>query len=54
MPEPVAAHLFRQFLLGLHAIHEKGICHRDVKCENILLTSDNVLKIADFGYCAPI
>ena len=54
MPEPVAAYLFSQFLFGLNALHEKGICHRDIKCENILLSHDFKLKLADFGYSAPI
>lgn len=54
LPEPVAAHLFMQFLKGLMAIHVRGICHRDIKAENLLLADDFTLKIADFGYAAPI
>ena len=35
---------------GLSHIHEKGITHRDMKMENILIDMDErVLKIIDFG-----
>lgn len=39
----------RQIALGLHAIHQAGIIHRDIKLENILLNSNGIAKITDFG-----
>ncbi len=34
---------------GLKAAHEKGVIHRDIKSENIMVTKDHQVKIMDFG-----
>ena len=54
LPEPVVAYLFRQFIEGMATMHASGLCHRDIKCENILLDDNFIIKIADFGYSAAI
>lgn len=42
--------VFKQLLLGLRHMHLKGIAHRDLKCENIMISADNTITIIDFGF----
>ena len=39
----------KQIFSGLVKLHNKKIAHRDIKLENILVTSDRKMKICDFG-----
>ncbi|CAM0874917.1 unnamed protein product [Alopecurus aequalis] len=41
--------LLQQILSGLAHCHSNGVLHRDMKGSNILMDSNGVLKIADFG-----
>ncbi|XP_050431107.1 testis-specific serine/threonine-protein kinase 2-like [Adelges cooleyi] len=41
---------FRQILWAFKYMHGVGIVHRDVKCENILLTAKLNVRVADFGF----
>jgi len=52
--EKLARHFFKEFMLGLDHMHFKGITHRDLKPENLMLDHMFNLKVADFGFAAPI
>lgn len=38
-----------QFCHGMEFTHQRGIIHRDIKPQNILITKNSLLKITDFG-----
>jgi serine/threonine-protein kinase len=44
-----AADVLEQTLAALQHAHRQGIVHRDVKPENLIVTRDGVVKVADFG-----
>jgi len=49
-----ALELVCQVCEALQAAHKLGIIHRDIKPANILLASDGMAKLADFGLCRPV
>lgn len=46
--------IFEQIAEGLHALHQAGYAHADIKPNNVLLTPGDRLKIIDFGQSCPL
>jgi eukaryotic-like serine/threonine-protein kinase len=49
LPLPEILDIAIQISQGLSKAHEKGIVHRDVKPANVVITTDGVVKLLDFG-----
>ncbi|XP_010869898.1 testis-specific serine/threonine-protein kinase 6 [Esox lucius] len=50
IPVDQAKKMFSQIVNAVNYLHQNNIVHRDMKCENVLLTRDNQVKITDFGF----
>lgn len=46
--------IFRKVAAGLHAMHEAGYVHSDIKPTNILIGRGGIVKIIDFGQSCPL
>ena len=54
LPPARALDLLEPVLVALAAAHSAGLVHRDVKPENVLLSDDGRVKVADFGLARAI
>ncbi|KAH9672547.1 serine/threonine-protein kinase ATG1c [Citrus sinensis] len=53
VPEETAKHFMKQLAAGLQVLRDNNLIHRDLKPQNLLLSTDDdnaALKIADFGF----
>jgi NIMA (never in mitosis gene a)-related kinase len=49
IPEKDVWHYFIQMVRGLKTLHDMKIVHRDIKCANLFLTKEGVLKLGDLN-----
>ncbi|XP_077124534.1 myosin-IIIa [Ranitomeya variabilis] len=54
MDEAIIAYILHEALMGLHHLHSHKTIHRDVKGNNILLTTEGGVKLVDFGVSAQL
>nr|XP_055038239.1 myosin-IIIa isoform X2 [Misgurnus anguillicaudatus] len=54
MEEPIIAYILHEALMGLQHLHINKTIHRDVKGNNILLTTGGGIKLVDFGVSAQL
>lgn len=48
--ETLARRIFYELISGINHLHQNGLVHRDIKCENMLISNDGTIKVADFGF----
>ena len=48
--EEIVGSIFVQLVLAIHHIHTKRMMHRDIKSANVLMLSNGLVKVSDFGF----
>ena len=54
LTENIIRYILKEVLLGLKVMHDQYRIHRDIKSDNILISIDGSVKLADFGYAAQL
>ncbi len=49
MTEAECKFIFKQVALALYHLHQRGIVHRDIKDENVIVDEHGIIKLIDFG-----
>ena len=44
--------LFQQLVLAVDYLHAKGVCHRDIKLDNLLLVMRLCTRVTDAAHCS--
>ncbi|ORY53008.1 Pkinase-domain-containing protein [Rhizoclosmatium globosum] len=52
--EPQIASICNEIIKGVIHLHKRGIIHRDIKSDNVLIGRDGTIKLTDFGYSAKL
>ncbi|XP_037380198.1 PAS domain-containing serine/threonine-protein kinase [Talpa occidentalis] len=52
LDEPLASHIFRQLVAAVGYLRGRGVLHRDIKDENVVIAEDFSIKLIDFGSAA--
>ena len=52
--EKILRYIFKEIVKALHQLHRNGVAHRDIKLENVMVTSNYEFKLIDLGMCVPL
>ena len=54
IPENIIRYILKEVLQGLLYLHSRNRMHRDIKSDNILISRNGEIKIADLGFAAQL
>jgi serine/threonine protein kinase len=54
VPAAAKAQIAAQVVEAVCYLHQMGVAHRDIKTENVILGSDGLVKLIDFGFATTV